>query len=103
MLDNQKIRRETMRWNILGALNLGRPIACYGELILATVRAIFHDATEKELLSELEYLASRDLIKLTKQPTGRYFAELTRWGVDVVEYTVDCEAGIGRPEKYWAG
>ena len=28
------------------------------------------------------------------------FADLTRHGVDVAEYTVDCEPGIARPAKY---
>jgi hypothetical protein len=27
--------------------------------------------------------------------------KLTRIGIDVVEYTVECDPGIARPKKYW--
>jgi hypothetical protein len=27
-------------------------------------------------------------------------AELTRYGVDIVEYTIACEPGIARPKKW---
>ena len=50
---------------------------------------------------ELDYLADRDLLEVRKEPGGRWHAELARYGVDVVEYTVDCDPGIGRPAKYW--
>ena len=30
-----------------------------------------------------------------------WFADLTHLGVDIAEYTIDCQAGIARPEKYW--
>ena len=33
--------------------------------------------------------------------SGPWHAELTRYGVDVAEYTIDCEPGIARPAKYW--
>ncbi|MNW20815.1 hypothetical protein D3C71_2213900 [compost metagenome] len=61
----------------------------------------YPNATELELRRELDYLADRELVKLTKEPSGRWFATLTRYGTDVVEYTVDCEPGIARPSKYW--
>jgi len=49
----------------------------------------------------MDYLHDRELIKLDKQPSGRWHAELSRFGVDVAEYTVSCEPGIARPAKYW--
>jgi len=54
-----------------------------------------------ELRREMDYLHDRELIKLDKQPSGRWHAELSRFGVDVAEYTVSCEPGIARPAKYW--
>ena len=40
-------------------------------------------------------LASGDVCALTGP------ARLARHGVDVSEYTVDCEPGVARPAKYW--
>ncbi len=102
-LDTAKIRRESMRWNILLTLNNARPMGAYEELILSTVQSIYPDATALELRREIDYLADRSLVDLRKEPSGRWFADLTRYGVDVAEYTVDCQPGVARPAKYWAG
>ncbi|HDS5467820.1 TPA: hypothetical protein QHY01_004518, partial [Enterobacter asburiae] len=51
---------------------------------------------------ELDYLADRKMVDLEKKPSGDWFADLTRLGVDLVEYTVECGPGIARPEKYWS-
>ncbi|EME4037049.1 hypothetical protein VYM13_004930, partial [Escherichia coli] len=48
------------------------------------------------------YLADRKMVDLEKKPSGDWFADLTRLGVDLVEYTVECGPGIARPEKYWS-
>lgn len=101
MVDPIKIRRETMRWNIILVLYNARPVGAYEELIMATVQGMFLDATALEVRRELDYLADRKLIELRKEPSGRWFADLNRDGVDVAEYTVECDAGIGRPGKYW--
>lgn len=103
MLDQAKTRRESMRWHILLTLNNARPIGAYEELVLATIQGIYQDATALELRRELDYLSDRKLIDLTKEPSGRWLAELNRLGVDLAEYTIDCEAGIARPKKYWSG
>ncbi len=57
--------------------------------------------TQHELRRELDYLEERGLVKLRNQNTGVWFGELTRDGIDVVEYTVECDPGIARPQKYW--
>lgn len=103
MIDQTKVRRESMRWLILLTLNNARPIGAYEELVLATVQAMYPDATALEVRRELDYLADRELVDLRKEPSGRWFADLTRYGVDVTEYTVDCDPGIARPPKYWGG
>lgn len=100
-IDTAKVRRESMRWTILLTLDKARPIGASEELILATIQALIQDATAHELRRELDYLADRELVSLDKQPSGRWYADLTRYGTDVYEYTVDCDPGIGRPEKYW--
>ncbi|WP_027360802.1 hypothetical protein [Desulforegula conservatrix] len=101
MLDPAKTRRETIRWYILLTLNNARPIGAYEELVLATIQGIHPDATALELRRELDYLEDRKLVDLKKEPCGRWFAGLTRLGVDIAEYTLDCEPGIARPVKYW--
>lgn len=101
MIDQEKVRRETLRWDILLTLNNASPIGAYEELILATIQSVFSDATALEVRRAMDYLGDRELINLVKHPSGRWWADLTRHGTDVVEYTVDCDPGIGRPAKYW--
>jgi len=100
-VDLEKVRRESMRWLIILTLNNANPIGAYEELVLATVQAMYPDATALEVRRSLDYLSDRELVKLTKEPGGRWFADLTRYGTDIAEYTVDCDPGIARPPKYW--
>ena len=101
-MDIAKVRREMMRWNIVLTLNNARPIGAAEELVLSVVQAISPDATPIEVRRELEYLETRELIDVTREPHGHWIAKLTRTGVDLAEYTVDCDPGIARPEKYWS-
>lgn len=100
-IDPAKIRREALRWLILLTLNNARPIGAYEGPILSVAQSEYPDATPLELRRELDYLHDRRLVDLRKEPTGKWFASLTRHGTDVAEYTVDCEPGIARPAKYW--
>ncbi|OQS39049.1 hypothetical protein [Chromobacterium haemolyticum] len=101
-VDIEKVRRESMRWQVLLVLNNARPMGAYEELILSVVQALYPDATPHELRRQLDYLEDRCMVKLEREPGGRWHADLTRLGVDLAEYTVDCQPGIGRPEKYWS-
>jgi len=103
MIDQEKVRRETMRWTVILTLLNASPMGAFEELVLATVQGMFPDATALEVRRVLDYLSDRDLVKLDKQPSGRWFADLTRYGTDIAEYTVDCDPGIARPTKYWVG
>ncbi|MDO8933055.1 MAG: hypothetical protein Q7U97_11715 [Rhodocyclaceae bacterium] len=102
-IDHAKIRRETIRWQILLTLQNASPVGAWEELILSVIQATYGDATPLELRRGLDYLSDRELVALTKDPSGRWFADLTRYGTDVAEYTVDCDPGIARPTKYWPG
>lgn len=99
--DIAKIRRESLRWLILLTLNNARPVGSYEMPILSVAQSEYPDATPLEIRRELDYLSDRDLVKLEKQPSGKWFADLTRYGIDIAEYTIDCEPGIARPVKYW--
>lgn len=100
-MDTTQIRRESLRWLILLTLNNARPIGAFEGPILAVARAEYPDATALELRRELEYLDTRQLITVDRQPAGKWHAKLTRHGIDIAEYTIDCEPGIARPAKYW--
>ena len=88
MVDITRVRRESLRWSLLVALNKTRPYTA--------------SETQLELRRELDYLADRKMVELEKRPSGDWFADLSRLGVDIVEYTVECGPGIARPEKYWS-
>lgn len=101
MADLAKIRRENIRWQILLTLNNARPIGAFEKIVLSVIQAEYPDSTQNEVRRELDYLHDRDLVKIEKRPDGRWFAEIARYGVDVVEYTLPVEPGIARPEKYF--
>lgn len=100
-IDEAKVRRESLRWLILLTLNNARPVGAYEMPLLSVAQCAYPDATPLEIRRELDYLADRNLVTLKKEPSGRWFADLTRYGTDIAEYTIDCEPGIARPVKYW--
>ena len=100
---NEKARREGMRWHLVNTLHKARPYTTSEVFLLDVMRGIYPDATALELRQQLDYLADRKMVELNKQPSGMWFPDLTSLGVDIAEYTVDCRAGIARPEKYWEG
>jgi len=100
--DLEKSRRENLRWLILLALNAAQPIGASEQIVMSAIMPMIPDITQLELRRNLDYLAERDLVSITGrgvQPV--WFCKLDRYGMDVVEYTVDCEPGIARPNKYW--
>lgn len=101
MVDLAKVRRESMRWNLINAINKARPHVSSGDFLLDVMRVIYADATVAEVKRELSYLETREIAEIEKSPTGAWHVELTRAGIDLAEYTSDCEPGIARPVKYW--
>jgi predicted ArsR family transcriptional regulator len=98
--DMDKARRETNRWLILQCLDCARPLGA-GEALLLSALADTVTITPLELRRELDYLEERKLLETTGRTGPQWHAKLTREGVDVVEYTVDIQPGIARPQKYW--
>lgn len=103
-IDVQKQMREQVRWLILATLNAGRPMGVNEDMILSAINAVPVLLTRMELRKELDYLEARNLIEIGSRndPSARWFPKLTRAGIDVVEYTVDCDPGIARPHKWWS-
>ena len=100
-MDNEKPRRETIRWMALDVMNHGRPYPVAEPLILSAIQGVPVQCTALELRRELDYLEHRGLAIVKKPEGAPWLAELTRHGVDVVEYPVECDPGIARPKKYW--
>lgn len=70
-------------------------------MVLSVIQSEYPDSTQQEVRRELDYLENRDLAKIEKRSDGVWLSELTRYGVDVAEYTLPVEPGIMRPEKYF--
>lgn len=98
-IDIAKVRRETMRWLVLRALDYGRPSPLHETLLLSTVQGIFSDATQHELRRETDYLENRRMVNIDRRPDGSWWVDLTRLGVDLVEYNIECDPGIARPPR----
>lgn len=101
MIDHHKVRRESMRWYLLLTLLNAQPVGCYEEVLLATISALYPDTTALEVRNQVAYLETRALAQVKREPGGRWFAQLIRYGIDIAEYTIDCEPGIARPIKNW--
>ena len=92
-----KARREAMRWHLLSAINVSRPVGIYTEALLPIIQSVYPDATHQELRRELDYLEERELCKIHRDPMDRWFVDLTRTGIDFVEYTIEGQPGVARP------
>lgn len=96
-IDIAKIRREDIRWHLLTAINLSRPIGIYTEPLLVIIRAVYPDATHQEVRVNLDYLEEREMVRISKDAVDRWMVDLTRTGIDFVEYNIDAQPGVARP------
>ena len=93
----ERARREEIRWRLLVGLDAGRPYPVNERILFRLLHDVQLPLTPNELRRELDYLKDRGLVSLVGEAENDWNAELTRHGVDVVEYTVDCQPGIARP------
>lgn len=100
---SEHFRCQEIRWRFLAVCNAGRPQPIQEMLMLRALEDINLNLTANELRREACYLAEKGLIECRKpiNPENPWSFSLTVQGVDVVDYSVDCPAGINRPEKYW--
>ncbi len=92
-----KARREAIRWHLLSAVDLSRPVGIYTEALLPIVQSVYPDATHQEIRRELDYLEAREMVAIARDPVDRWFVDLTRTGIEFVEYTIDAQPGVARP------
>ncbi len=97
MVVAQRARRETMRWLLLMTMNVARPNEATVPMLRGVVAGVYADVTDLEIRRELDYLEERKLVELRTDPLGQVRTKLERYGIDIVEYTVDCAPGIARP------
>jgi hypothetical protein len=97
-VDFEKARREDLRWRILAALEAARPYGTSESIVMNAVESIVADVTLQEIRKELDYLEERELVEIERaRPV--WHARISRYGIDVFEYTVECHPGIARPKK----
>ena len=91
-----------MRWYLLVAMQRAEPLGCSDVMLKSIMDDIYGEVSPTELHQQLSYLEKRKMVTLIKNPSGHWHGRCTALGVDVVDYTVDCRAGIARPTKYWS-
>jgi predicted component of type VI protein secretion system len=92
-----KARREDMRWHLMRIAYACRPTGINTAAMLPIIQSVYPDASQLEVRKELDYLEERELVKIAKDPLDNWWVELRRYGVDLVEYAVECDPGISRP------
>lgn len=100
-MDMEKARREQIRWLVMVAVNAGRPEPVAEPLVLSAIQGVPVQCTALELRREIDYLEDRKLVTTSRHEGAPWTVELSRHGVDFVEYTIDAQPGIARPKKYW--
>ena len=81
MANIEKIRRESIRWQILITLNTARPIGAFEKLVLSVIQAEFPDSTQNEVRRECEYLHSRRLLDIPRSPMAAGLSRLPGMGL----------------------
>ncbi len=91
-----KVRREGARWLCLREIDFVRPVEQTGTGLMSSLWATYPDLTTRELSRELDYLEKAGLLTIGNR-SNMSDLKLTRHGIDLVEYTVECPPGIARP------
>lgn len=88
-----------IRWAILRTCRVGGHLGATEQMIREVVAADYLGADRVFIRDQLHYLETRKLIDLERSEIVPWRATLTRYGYDVADYQVDCEAGISRPPR----
>ena len=92
----ERTRREQIRWVSLQHLDEVRPQQVTDAALLPLIQAVYPTATGRELQRELDYLMACGLVTIGDE-YGIWRLKLTKEGIDIVQYTTPCPQGIGRP------
>ncbi|MBL8471362.1 MAG: hypothetical protein JNM98_06140 [Rhodocyclaceae bacterium] len=94
-MDAEQTLRECARWKILALLARLLPDGAPEGVIAADLVDAGMAISDTQLRAQLAYLRDRDLI-IGRQHRGGDSWALTWYGIDLVEYTTDCQPGIAR-------
>jgi Fe2+ or Zn2+ uptake regulation protein len=100
MIDIEKARRDELRWMILRALYAAQPLGTTEVIVMKATEPVVPGVTLDEIRRALDYLAERNLIAISNMDSPVWFAKINRYGIDIVEYTVECHPGIARPKQW---
>lgn len=88
-----------LRWTLLRTIMVGGHMGATDRMCVEVARAEFLAVTRQLVRDELHYLETRKLVEVTRSEVSAWRVTLTRYGRDLVDYTVDCEPGIARPPR----
>lgn len=91
--------RGSLRWRLLVALNYGGGELVDEDVLATTIVDSGLGVTLSRVRRSVDYLERRGLVETQRGP-DRWKARINRHGVDIVEYSVDCEPGIARPRAW---
>lgn len=91
-----KHRREGLRASILQILQVARPYGCSEKIMLLALDDVDENVGPNELRRELTYLEDKELIEVDASNGEIWKAQLTSYGVDVVEGAADLPPGIAK-------
>lgn len=94
-----RLRRQEIRWRMLSLLDAGRPIGISRGLMLRALEDARLLVLDNEFDQESSYLVEKGFAKVESE----YLLAITASGVDLVEYTTDAPASVGRPPNRIGG
>lgn len=100
-LNLERSQREEIRWRILRALDVSRPVRLGENVLFRTLTDIDLPIGPRQLRRELLYLIDKGLVDVRSREAAVWSLALTPDGIDVVEYTIEAPDGVGRPPRYW--
>ncbi|TXF11914.1 cytoplasmic protein [Pelomicrobium methylotrophicum] len=99
-VDIARAEREALRWLLLTALWHARPYGTTESVLLACAHEIPIYATADLIRKELGWLESHGLVKIERERSPFWSAQLTALGEDVYDYRADAPAGLARPPRW---
>ena len=88
-----------IRWAILRTCRVGGHTGATDRMIREVIAAEYLLSDMKLVRDELDYLKTRNLVEITVSEVGPWRVKLTRYGYDIADYQIECEAGIARPPR----
>lgn len=93
-------KKKIARWRILKILNTARPDSIGDDLIFDTLTDCDLHITKAGMVKEIDFLRTAGLVNLKRCGQDEaWLTHITAEGVNVVEYSVSCPAGINRPKQ----